>query len=77
MHNFLICAILPPAIFSGLTDLLGRIIRSWLMDLGLSEIQQMLKNSAREFLSAECPLTLARAMEEDVAFVLIFCVPRL
>ncbi len=35
------------------------------MDLGLSEIQQMLKNSAREFLSAECPLTLARAMEED------------
>lgn len=35
------------------------------MDLGLSEIQQMLKNSAREFLSAECPLTLARAMEAD------------
>ena len=35
------------------------------MDLGLSEVQQMLKSSAREFLSQECPLTLARAMEED------------
>jgi len=35
------------------------------MDLGLSEIQQMLKNSAREFLSQECPLTLVREMEED------------
>lgn len=35
------------------------------MDLGLSEIQQMLKNSAREFLSGECPLTLVRAMEQD------------
>ncbi len=35
------------------------------MELGLSEIQQMLKNSAREFLSQECPLTLAREMEED------------
>ena len=35
------------------------------MDLGLNEIQQMLKNSAREFLSQECPLTLVRDMEED------------
>lgn len=35
------------------------------MDLGLSEIQQMLKSSAREFLSQECPTTLVRAMEED------------
>jgi alkylation response protein AidB-like acyl-CoA dehydrogenase len=35
------------------------------MDLGLNEIQQMLKNSAREFLSQECPLTLVREMEED------------
>lgn len=35
------------------------------MDLGLSEIQQMLKNSAREFLSQECPLTLVRELEED------------
>ena len=35
------------------------------MDLGLSEVQQMLKNSAREFLSQECPLTLVREMEED------------
>ena len=35
------------------------------MDLGLNEIQQMLKNSAQEFLSRECPLTLVRAMEED------------
>ena len=35
------------------------------MDLGLNEVQQMLKNSAQEFLSQECPLTLVRAMEED------------
>jgi alkylation response protein AidB-like acyl-CoA dehydrogenase len=35
------------------------------MDLGLSEVQQMLKNSAREFLSQECPPALVRAMEED------------
>ncbi len=35
------------------------------MDLGLTEIQQMLKNSAREFLNQECPLTLVREMEED------------
>ncbi len=35
------------------------------MDLGFNEIQQMLKNSAREFLSQECPLTLVREMEED------------
>ena len=35
------------------------------MDLGLTEIQQMLKNSAREFLSQECPLTLVREMEDD------------
>ncbi len=35
------------------------------MDLGFSETQQMLKNSAREFLARECPHTLVRAMEED------------
>ena len=35
------------------------------MDLGLTEIQQMLKSSAREFLSQECPLTLVREMEAD------------
>ena len=35
------------------------------MDMGLSEIQQMLKNSAREFLAQEAPLTLAREMEND------------
>ncbi len=35
------------------------------MDLGLNEVQQMLKNSANEFLSQECPLTLVRAVEED------------
>lgn len=34
------------------------------MDLGLTEVQQMLKSSAREFLSQECPLTLVREMEE-------------
>ena len=35
------------------------------MDLGLSEVQQMLKSSAEEFLSQECPLTLVREMEEN------------
>ena len=35
------------------------------MDMGLSEIQQMLKNSAREFLAQECPLTLVRGLEDD------------
>ena len=35
------------------------------MDLGLTETQQMLKNSAREFLEAECPDTFVRAMEEE------------
>ena len=35
------------------------------MDLGIDEGQQMLKNSAREFLEAECPYTYVRAMEED------------
>lgn len=35
------------------------------MDLGLSEVQQMLRNSAQEFLSRECPLTLVREMEAD------------
>ena len=35
------------------------------MELGFDETQQMLKNSAREFLAQECQPTLARAMEED------------
>ena len=35
------------------------------MDMGFSEIQQMLKNSAREFLSQECPLTMVRELEND------------
>ena len=35
------------------------------MDLGLTEIQQMLKTSAQDFLSRECPLTLVREMEDD------------
>jgi alkylation response protein AidB-like acyl-CoA dehydrogenase len=35
------------------------------MDLGLNEVQQMLKASAQEFLSQECPLSFVRAMEED------------
>ena len=35
------------------------------MDLGFSEVQQMLKSSAREFLTQECPLTLVREMEDD------------
>ena len=35
------------------------------MNLGFNETQQMLKNSAREFLARECQPTLVRAMEED------------
>ena len=35
------------------------------MDLGFTEIQQMLKTSVQEFLSRECPTTLVREMEED------------
>ena len=35
------------------------------MDLGFTEIQQMLKTSAQEFLARECPTTLVREMEED------------
>ncbi len=35
------------------------------MDLGLTEVQQMLKSSAQEFLAQECPLTLVRELEED------------
>ena len=35
------------------------------MDLGLYETQQMLKNSARAFLDAECPSTYVRDMERD------------
>jgi len=35
------------------------------MDLGLNEIQQMLKTSAKEFLDSECPDTHVREMEED------------
>ena len=35
------------------------------MDLGLSEEQQMLQTSARDFLAKECPKSLVREMEED------------
>jgi alkylation response protein AidB-like acyl-CoA dehydrogenase len=35
------------------------------MHLGLNEVQQMLRASAREFLARECPLSLVRALEED------------
>ena len=35
------------------------------MDLGLSQEQEMIKTSARDFLEKECPKTLVRAMEED------------
>jgi alkylation response protein AidB-like acyl-CoA dehydrogenase len=35
------------------------------MDFGLSETQQMLSASAREFLQAECPKSFVRAMEQD------------
>src|SRR3990170_1049278 len=35
------------------------------MDLGLTEEQELLKSSAREFLEKECPETHVREMEED------------
>ncbi len=35
------------------------------MDLGLTETQQMLRTSAREFLAAECPTSYIRDMELD------------
>jgi len=35
------------------------------MDLGFDEAQQMLKNSAREFLEQECPTTFVREMEDN------------
>ena len=35
------------------------------MDILPSEEEQMVKNAAREFLEAECPPTIARAMEKD------------
>ena len=33
------------------------------MDLGLTEMQEMLKNGARDFLENECPEQLVRDME--------------
>jgi len=35
------------------------------LDLGLNEFQQMLRNSAREFLESECPISYVRDMEQD------------
>ena len=35
------------------------------LDLGLNEFQQMLRNSSREFLEAECPVSYVRDMEQD------------
>jgi len=35
------------------------------MDFGLSEEQEMLKTTARDFLEKECPISLVRDMEED------------
>ena len=35
------------------------------MDVALTESQQLLQSTAREFLAAECPRSLVRAMEQD------------
>ena len=35
------------------------------MDLGFTETQELLKNTARDFLETECPELLVREMEED------------
>jgi alkylation response protein AidB-like acyl-CoA dehydrogenase len=37
------------------------------MDISLSEEQELLQGSARDFLQKECPIRLVRAMEEDDA----------
>ena len=36
------------------------------MDISLTEEQQLLQDSARDFLRQECPTTHVRAMEEDL-----------
>ena len=35
------------------------------MDFGFSEDQEMLRQSARDFLGKECPMTLVRKLMED------------
>ena len=35
------------------------------MDVALTEGQELLRRTAREFLAQECPRTLVRAMEQD------------
>ena len=35
------------------------------MDLSLTDEQQAIKDSARQFFERECPTTLVRAMEND------------
>ena len=35
------------------------------MDFGFSEEQDMLRQSARQFLESECPITYVRRMMED------------
>jgi len=35
------------------------------MDFGFSQEQEMLRNSARDFLAKECPMTYVRQMMED------------
>jgi alkylation response protein AidB-like acyl-CoA dehydrogenase len=35
------------------------------MDISLSEEQELLQGSARDFLQQECPIRLVRAMEDD------------
>ena len=37
------------------------------MDIRLSEEQELLQGSARDFLQQECPIRLVRSMEEDQA----------
>ena len=37
------------------------------MDFGFSEEQELLRQSARDFLTQECPMTLVRKMMDDEA----------
>ena len=41
------------------------------MDFSLNQQEEMLKKSARDFLSAECPSDLVREMAEQVQFIFI------
>jgi len=52
-----------PPLKGGLGGFSGE--RSWKMNLALSEEQEIIKRTARNFLAKECPTSLTREIEED------------